>query len=234
MPYIRSPSGETVTLSDKASCLQLQVGLAVGHRARMLRSRGGHLRHASVPQDQYLFRPTLRLSPIGRAEDYRERETSEIRRRSGGSGPPLRMALQISKLPGMFPEFVAGRLDESQPPIPSPKLAFRKTLIVQPSLIVKLCRAVWTSGPRQRWNGVDDKANVLCTSRFFEAIPQGCHARIIDLYGGPIRPRLLGFRQLKLYFRFGIRLGVLSGDRWNSAKPIALSAKGTFPTRSSL
>jgi hypothetical protein len=46
------------------------------------------------------------------AERNRERETSEIRRRSGGSGPPLRTALQNSKLPGMFPEFVAGRLDE--------------------------------------------------------------------------------------------------------------------------
>src|SRR4029077_205544 len=64
-----------------------------------------------------------RFSRIGRAEDYRERETSEIRRRSGGSGPPLRTALQNSKLPGMFREFVAGRLNESQPAIPSPKPA---------------------------------------------------------------------------------------------------------------
>jgi|ERR1700730_13966729 hypothetical protein len=66
----------------------------------MLRSRGGHLQHASAPQDRYSFRTTSRLFPIGRAEDYRERETSEIRRRSGGSGPPLRTALQNSKLPG--------------------------------------------------------------------------------------------------------------------------------------
>src|SRR6202162_4170223 len=91
----------------------------------MLRSRGGHPRHVCAPQDRYLFRTTSRLSPIGRAKDYRERETSGIRRRSGGSGPPLRTALQNSKLAGMFPEFVAGRLDESQPPIPSPKLALR-------------------------------------------------------------------------------------------------------------
>src|SRR5580700_9731535 len=91
----------------------------------MLRSRGGHLQHASAPPDQYLFRTTSRLSPIGRAEDYRERETSEIRRRSGGSGPPLRTAVPNSKLPGVRPEFVGGRLDESQPAIPSPKLALQ-------------------------------------------------------------------------------------------------------------
>src|SRR6266478_7336709 len=47
-----------------------RCGLAVGHRAGMLRSRGGHLRHVSAPQDRYLFRTTSRLSPIGRAEDY--------------------------------------------------------------------------------------------------------------------------------------------------------------------
>src|SRR5260370_14388394 len=91
----------------------------------MLRSREGHLQHASAPQDRYLFRTTSRRSPIGRAEDYRERETSDIRRRSGRSGPPLRTALRNSKLPGMFPEFVAGRLDESQPQIPSPKLTLQ-------------------------------------------------------------------------------------------------------------
>src|ERR1700680_314199 len=102
-----------------------RCGLAVGLRARMLRSRGGHLQHASAPRDPYLFRTTSPLSPSGRIEDYRERETSEIRRRSGGSGPPLRTALQNSKLPGMFQEFVAGRLDESQPPISSPKLALQ-------------------------------------------------------------------------------------------------------------
>src|SRR5207253_8976865 len=77
------------------------------------------------PQEPYLFRTTSRLSRIGRAVDYRERETSEIRRRSGGSGPPLRTALPNSKLPGILPEFVAGRLDESQPAIPSPKLALQ-------------------------------------------------------------------------------------------------------------
>jgi NAD(P)-dependent dehydrogenase (short-subunit alcohol dehydrogenase family) len=38
--------------------------------------------------------------------------------RSGRSGPPLRTTLQNSKLPGMFPELAAGRLDESQPPSP--------------------------------------------------------------------------------------------------------------------
>src|SRR5580704_15366 len=100
-------------------------GLAVGLRARMLHLRAGHLRHVCAPQDRYLFRTTSRFSPIGRAEASRDRETSEIRRRSGGSGPPLRMAFQNSKLPGMFPEFVAGRLDESRPPIPSPKLALQ-------------------------------------------------------------------------------------------------------------
>src|SRR6202048_1337975 len=102
-----------------------RCGLAVGHRARMLRSRAGHLQHASAPQDRYLFRTTSRLSPIGRAEDYRERETSEILRRTGGSGPPPRTALKNSKLLGMFPEFVVARLDESQPAIPSPKLALQ-------------------------------------------------------------------------------------------------------------
>ena len=34
-----------------------RCGLAVGHRARTLRSRGGHLRHASVPQDRYCSIP---------------------------------------------------------------------------------------------------------------------------------------------------------------------------------
>src|SRR5258708_15999916 len=102
-----------------------RCGLAVGHRAGMLRSRAGHLRHVSAPQDRYLFRTTSRPSPIGRAEDSRERETSEIRHRTGGSGPPPRTALQNSKLLGMFPEFAAGRLDESQPAIPSPKLALQ-------------------------------------------------------------------------------------------------------------
>src|SRR5258707_1586320 len=102
-----------------------RCGLAVGHRAGMLRSRGGHLQHASGPQDRYLFRTTSRLSPIGRAEDYRERETSEIRRRTGGSGPPPRTALQNSKLLGMFPEFVVARLDVSHPAIPSAKHALQ-------------------------------------------------------------------------------------------------------------
>src|SRR5207245_11039 len=102
-----------------------RCGLAVGHRARMLRSRAGHLQHASAPQDRYLFRTTSRLSPIGHAEDYRERETSGIRRRSDGIGPPLRRALRNSERPGMCAEFVAGRRDESQPPIPSPKLALQ-------------------------------------------------------------------------------------------------------------
>jgi hypothetical protein len=37
----------------------------------------------------------------------------------------------------------------------------RQTRIVQPALIEKLCRAVWTSGPCERRNGVDYKANVL-------------------------------------------------------------------------
>ena len=53
----------------------------------------------------------------------------------------------------------------------------QKTRIFQPGLIEKLCRAVWTSGPCQRRDGVDDKANVLYISRFFDAMPQGCHAR---------------------------------------------------------
>src|SRR3984893_9904848 len=117
LPERLSPSLIRIRVSN------CRCGVAVGHRARMLRSREGHLQHASAPQDRYLFRTTSRRSPIGRAEDYRERETSEIRRRSGGSGPPLRTAFQNSKLPGMYPECVAGRLDESQPPTPSPKLA---------------------------------------------------------------------------------------------------------------
>jgi hypothetical protein len=37
-----------------------------------------------------------------------------------------------------------------------------------------------------------DKANILYHSRFFDVMPQGCHARFIDPYGGPIGPRLLG------------------------------------------
>jgi hypothetical protein len=84
----------------------------------------------------------------------------EIRRRSGGSGPPLRTALRNSKLPGMATEFVAGRLEESQPAILSPKLALQLGRMVQPALIEEVCGALWTTGPYRR-NGVDDKANVL-------------------------------------------------------------------------
>src|SRR5260370_15544941 len=40
-------------------------------------------------------------------------------------------------------------------------LLCRQTRIVQPALIEKLCRAVWTSGPCERRDGVDYKANVL-------------------------------------------------------------------------
>src|SRR6267378_6664489 len=58
-------------------------------------------------------------------------------------------------------------------------LLCRQTRIVQPALIEKLCRAVWTSGPRQRRDGVDYKANVLYISRFFEAMPQGCHKDVM-------------------------------------------------------
>jgi hypothetical protein len=36
------------------------------------------------------------------------------------------------------------------------------------------------------------------------------------------------FRQLKLYFRFGLRLGVMSGDRWNSAKSLHSLPKARF------
>src|SRR5258706_16081524 len=125
MPYIASPSAETVTFPDKISCFQLQVRVsrwASSKKASLARRAS---RHVCAPQGRYLFRTTSRLSPIGRAEDYRERETSEILRRTGGSGPPPRTALQNSKLPGMFPGLVAGRLDESQPAIPSPKLALQ-------------------------------------------------------------------------------------------------------------
>src|SRR5258708_32579502 len=132
MRHLRAQSQTLQTLPRRLSpslisprVSNCRCGLAVGRRARMLRSRGGHLLHASGPQDRYLFRTTSRLSPIGRAEDYRERETSEIRRRTGGSGPPPRTALQNSKLLGMFPEFVVARLDVSQPAIPSPKLALQ-------------------------------------------------------------------------------------------------------------
>jgi hypothetical protein len=52
----------------------------------------------------------------------RGRETSEIRRRSGGSDRRLRTAVRNSKLPGVFPELVAGRQDELQSPIPNPEL----------------------------------------------------------------------------------------------------------------
>src|SRR5271156_4077446 len=105
--------GRLLSSRMRARVSNYRCGLAVGHRARKLRSREGHLQHASVPEDRYLSRTTSRLSPIGRVADSREKETSESRRRSGGSGPPLRTALQHSKLPGMFPAFVAGRLDES-------------------------------------------------------------------------------------------------------------------------
>src|ERR1700676_1520570 len=70
----------------------------------------------------------------------------------------------------------------------------RQTRIVQPALIEKLCRAVWTSGPRQRRDGVDYEANVVYISRFFEAmLHKDAIARIIDPYGGPIRPKLRCF-----------------------------------------
>jgi len=62
-------------------------------------------------------------------------------------------------------------------------LLCRQTRIVQPSLIEEVCGAVWTSGPCQRRDGVDYKANALYISRFFEAMSQGCHARIIQPYG---------------------------------------------------
>src|SRR4029077_2411534 len=64
-------------------------------------------------------------------------------------------------------------------PSPAQSLLCRQTRIVQPALIEEVCGAVWTSGPCQRRDGVDDKANVLFISRFFEATPQGCHARIL-------------------------------------------------------
>src|SRR5258706_2641595 len=71
------------------------------------------------------------------------------------------------------------------------RLHCRQTRIVQPALIEKLCRAVWTSGPRQRRDGVDYEANVLYISRFFEAmLHKDAIARIIDPYGGPIGPKL--------------------------------------------
>src|SRR5580704_19616764 len=70
-------------------------------------------------------------------------------------------------------------------------LLCRQTRIVQPALIEKLCRAVWTSGPCQRRDGVDYKANVPYISRFFEAmLHKDAIARIIDPYGGPIGPKL--------------------------------------------
>ena len=65
-------------------------------------------------------------------------------------------------------ECVADRLDESQPPIVSLKLGLQIDPYSSASAIVKLCRAVWTSGPCQRRDGVDDKANVLYISRLFE------------------------------------------------------------------
>src|SRR5258708_19569338 len=58
---------------------------------------------------------------------------------------------------------------------PGQSLLCRETRIVQPALIEEVCGAVWTSGPCQRRDGVDYKANVLYISRFFEAMRQGCH-----------------------------------------------------------
>jgi hypothetical protein len=63
--------------------------------------------------------------------------------------------------------------------------------MVQPTLIEEVCGAVRISGPCQRRDGVDYKANVLYISRFFEAMPhKDAIARIIDPYGGPIGPKL--------------------------------------------
>jgi len=67
----------------------------------------------------------------------------------------------------MSPEFVADRLDESQPAIPSPRHALQTDRIVQPALIEEVCGAVWTSGPCQLRDGADYKANVLYIYGFF-------------------------------------------------------------------
>src|SRR6202035_896474 len=67
-------------------------------------------------------------------------------------------------------------------------LLCRKTRIVQPALIEKLCRAVWTSGPCQCRDGVDYEANVLYISRFFEAmLHKDAIPRIIDPYADQSR-----------------------------------------------
>ena len=63
-----------------------------------------------------------------------------------------------------IPECVADRLDESQPPILSLKLALQIDPYSPASAIVKLCGAVRTSGRCQHRGGVDDKANVLYIS----------------------------------------------------------------------
>ena len=66
-----------------------------------------------------------------------------------------------------------------------------ETRIVQPTLIEEVCGAVRISGPCQRRDGVDYKANVVNNSRFFEAmLHKNAIARIIDPYGGPIGPKL--------------------------------------------
>jgi len=55
--------------------------------------------------------------------------------------------------PGIFPEFVADRLDKSQPPIPSPKLALQIDPY-RPAMIEEACGAVWRRG-----GGVGFKTN---------------------------------------------------------------------------
>jgi hypothetical protein len=57
-----------------------------------------------------LFGTTSRLSPIGRAEDYREREAAKFAVEAAEAALHFERLYRIQGFPE-FPEFVAGRLD---------------------------------------------------------------------------------------------------------------------------
>ena len=125
MPYSASLFAEIVTFPDKISCFQPQVQVSrwasskdasLARRASSARLRSS--RSVFVPYRFATF-PDRSRRGLPRKRDQRNSPSKR------GSGPPLHTAFQNSKLPGMFPEFVAGRLDESQPPNQGPKLALQ-------------------------------------------------------------------------------------------------------------
>jgi hypothetical protein len=165
---------------DASNCL---YELIATPQAGLLRSRGGRLQHASALQDRYLFRTTSRLSPIGRAGTTAEEKPVEFAVEAAEAALHFERLCRIQSFPECFQNSwqVVGMNRDL--PSRAQNLLWRETRIVQPALIEKLSRAVWTSGPCQGRDGVDYKANVLYICLFFEAMPQGCHARIIEPYG---------------------------------------------------